>query len=95
MRFIETFSVRRQAPRRLGNCDGVLRRAIAMFALALGIILGTSEPEYLLALIPLEALLAFELIFWNDRSIQCEHSKSPAENKPESKFGGLNEHGKS
>jgi hypothetical protein len=88
MAIVKPSSARRQAPRkgpprRLGSCDGTVRRTIAMIALVLGVILGTSEPEYLIALLPIEALIAFELIFWNDCSEQRRNERSERSKGPE------------
>jgi hypothetical protein len=51
---------------RLGD---LIRQAIAIIALVGGIILVKNEPEFLLPLLPVEALLVCELVFWNDRAV--------------------------
>ena len=81
--------------RRQGSCDSAVRRVIAMVALVLGVILGTSEPEYLIALIPIEALIAFELIFWNDCSVQRRHERGQRESDKGTKFADVNRRAKS
>jgi hypothetical protein len=57
-----------------------------MIALALGVILGASEPEYLIALIPIEALIAFELIYWIDCSSQRRNEQSRSDARRDSKL---------
>ena len=56
-----------------------IRRSIAVASLLIGIVLVMEYPAFLLPLLPVQALIVCELIFWSDRDARRESNEPTAQ----------------